>query len=369
MIKIWPLIQHRFKKTEQYHRAQSDPVYARIVLGPKNNTLKKGYIMSITVGIDISKEKFDVCIEKENGDLVQRTFKNEPSGFKKLSFLLKNKQVIACLEATGVYGENLCQFLHDMGVTVYLMNPSQIKYYAKSIMKRAKTDKVDSGIIMQYIKLHANKLKPWQPRSKEYNQLKSLHRCLTTFKEERIRIQGCMEACTSTDRDGQSVVHKVYKAHLKSIDNQIGKLEEKLLTIIEKSEELKNHYKNLQTIPGIASRTAIGLLSELPDLQNFTHVKELVAYAGLNPSIRQSGSSVQGSGRISKMGSKTLRNILYMPALSGKNSSKAYRPFTERLKEKGKKPKVIVVAVMHKILRIVFAVLKKGVPFDETALI
>ncbi|CAO5682988.1 MAG: IS110 family transposase ISWen2 [Holosporales bacterium] len=276
--------------------------------------------------------------------------------------------MVACLEATGVYGENLCQFLHDMGAKVYLMNPSQIKYYAKSIMKRAKTDQVDAQIIMQYIKLHADKLKPWQPRSKEYNQLKSIFRCLKTFKENRVRTQGYMEACSSTDRSGQSDALKAYKSLLKSIDLQIEELENKLLTIVEKCDELKTHYTNLQTIPGVGKLTAIGILGEVPDISLFSHVKQLVAYAGLNPSIKQSGSSVYGAGRISKMGSKDLRNVLYMPSLVGKNRCKAYKPLVDRLNEKKKKAKLIVIAVMHKILRIVFAILKKGVPFDEAAL-
>ena len=322
--------------------------------------------MIITVGIDISKDKFDVCIEKEGGSLDRRHFKNDQSGFKKFGYLLKNKNVIAGLESTGVYGENLCQFLYDSGVTVYLMNPSQIKYYAKSIMKRSKTDQVDAAVIMQYIKLHAKTLTPWQPRSTVYNQLKSIYRCLKTFKENRVRTQGYIEACTSTDRCGQSDALESYEVLLKSIDLQIQQLEKKLLNLIETCDELNLHYTHLQTIPGIGEQTAIGLLSEMPDVKNFQHVKQCVAYAGLNPSIKQSGTSVYGAGRISKTGSKELRNLLYMPALVGKNNCKAYKPFVDRLDEKGKKPKVIVVAVMHKILRIVFAVLKKGVPFDAT---
>ena len=105
-------------------------------------------------------------------------------------------------------------------------------------------------------------------------------------------------------------------------------------------------------------------MAELPDLNHFKHDKEVIAYAGLNPSIRESGSSVNGQGRISKTGSSTLRNVLYMPALVGKNKSEAYKAFVDKLHEKGKKPKVILVACMHKLLRIVYAILKKGVAFD-----
>ena len=74
------------------------------------------------------------------------------------------------------------------------------------------------------------------------------------------------------------------------------------------------------------------------------------------------------SVRLSKQGSKDLRNVLYMSALVGKNKCNVYQNFVKRLQEKGKKPKVIVVALMHKILRIVFAILKKGIPFNAATL-
>lgn len=320
--------------------------------------------MSITVGIDVSKIKIDVCIQKEDEAQQHLNFDNNQSGFKKLSLLLKNKEVTVCLEATGVYGENLCQFLYDMGVTVYQVNPTQIKYYAKSMMKRAKTDKVDAAIMLQFIKHHAIHLHPWKPRDEAYNKLKSLSRCRSDFKGEKQRIMGHIEACTSSDQAGRSDVLTFYKKHLKFISDQIQKIEQQLLEVIESCEALHKAYRNLQTIPGVGPITAIGLLAELPDIKNFNHVKTLVAYAGINPSIRQSGSSVQGQGRISKTGSPSLRNVLYMAALVGKNHCTIYKPLVDRLKEKGKRPKVIVIACMHKLLRIVYAILKKGVAFD-----
>lgn len=322
----------------------------------------------LTIGIDISKEKFDVCLENQDQQQNHKTFMNTQAGFKKLAALFEEHQVTACLEATGVYGENLCQFLHDQGVRVFLINPAQIKYYAKSMMKRSKTDKIDAAVIMQFIKLHNDRLTPWQPRSAQYNQLQSLYRCLKTFKLDRIRVQGCIEACSSTDRAGKSDALQFYEEHMKHLDHQIEKLQAQLEKIIETCAELKTHYQNLQTIPGVGRLSAVGILAEIPDIRGFDHVKQIVAYAGLNPLIKQSGSSVNGNGHISKQGSKDLRNVLYMSALVGKNACKVYRPFVDRLKEKGKKPKVIVVALMHKILRIVFTILRKGIPFHEATL-
>ena len=95
--------------------------------------------MRVTIGIDISKLKFDVCILKMDGTKSHATFENKKSGFVKLYNVLKDesdKQF--ALEATGIYGENLCQYLHMKKQSVFLLNPVQTSYYAKCMMKRTK---------------------------------------------------------------------------------------------------------------------------------------------------------------------------------------------------------------------------------------
>jgi transposase len=113
-------------------------------------------------------------------------------------------------------------------------------------------------------------------------------------------------------------------------------------------------------------RTAIGLIANLPDICKFKCAKQLTAFAGLNPSINESGSSVRGLRSISKTGSKNLRNVLFMPALVSKKCCKPMFNFAERIIKKGKKAKVALIAVMHKLIRIIFAVLKKGEKFNES---
>jgi transposase len=100
-------------------------------------------------------------------------------------------------------------------------------------------------------------------------------------------------------------------------------------------------------------------LGELPDLSTFDSAKQLSAYAGLNPSIRSSGSSVRGRGALSKVGSHFLRKILYLPAMAAIRHNRVLKGFADRLRAKGKKPMVVIAAVMRKLLHIIFGVLKK----------
>jgi transposase len=118
------------------------------------------------------------------------------------------------------------------------------------------------------------------------------------------------------------------------------------------------------TIPGIGEVNAWNLLAELPDLGTFKCAKQLAAYAGLNPSIRTSESSVKCRQSMSKVGHQLLRKVLFLPATSLMGRKTAMKSFIDRLRSRGKKGKEIVGAVMHKLLHIIFGVMKKQVVFQ-----
>lgn len=325
--------------------------------------------MSITIGIDVSKLKFDVCILKADGTRSNAEFDNKKSGFAKLYKCLKNESdKHFALEATGIYGENLCQYLYMKKQSVFLLNPVQTARYFQCMMRRTKTDKCDAINIAMFLKRHKDELTPWKPRSKTFNTIKNLHHCLEDLNCDPKRVLGRIEACTHTDQDGRAEALRYYKKQKRFYDNQKEDVLEQLRLLVEKDEEVKCQYNLLVTIPGVGEITAFGLIANLPDLTRFKCAKQLASFAGLNPAVRESGTSVRGRGSISKMGSKNLRNVLFMPALVCKRYCKPMFKFSEKLIGKGKKPKVAVVAVMHKMLRIIFAILKKGQVFNEDML-
>lgn len=321
---------------------------------------------SITIGVDISKKKFDAHLMYETGTEARKTFTNDSKGFQELKKLIPTEaEVVVAIEATGCYGQNLVRYLHSYSIKVFVLNPAQVKYYAKSMMLRTKTDKVDAKVICTFLKLHQAKLQGWHPKSEELEKVQGLYRCIQHLKEDRVRVEGRIESCTSTDSVSKEVALSFYEEQLKYLDEKIKKATATVLELVSSCEELSKQFKLLLSIPGVGDQTALSILAELPDIGQFTNAKQLAAYAGLNPAIRESGSSVKGKGSISKTGSKHLRKLLFLPAMTALKYNPIIKAFGDRLKAKGKNGKVIVVAAMRKLLHMIYGILKSGKPFDE----
>lgn len=147
------------------------------------------------------------------------------------------------------------------------------------------------------------------------------------------------------------------------IESQMNKLFSEIDNIFKSNDDLGKKCKNLETIPGIGKKTAITLLAEISDIDSFKSSRQLVAYAGLVPSQKFSGSSVKGKSRLSKMGSGHLRKTLFFPAIVARKCNLIIKEFCKRLEQKKKHSFVIIGAAMHKLLSIVFAVLKNNTEF------
>jgi transposase len=313
----------------------------------------------IVIGIDISKHKFDATYRSANQKWKDKVFDNSSVGFENLlKWLSENKieKAHIVMEATGRYGEDLANFLYISGHHLSIINPAQIKNYGRSLLRRTKTDTVDSHLIAEFAERHD--LPFWKPLSSSLQSLKDQVRCLEAFKKDATQTSNRLESAKDV------VVQKMLKDRQDHIQQQIEDLMVKIKTLVKDDPILTENVTLLKSIPGIGEISAINLLTELPDLSLFKCAKQLAAFAGLNPSIRRSGISVKGRETISKIGSKELRKIFFFPAMAVMRGS-SFKPFIERLRAKGKKGKVIVVAVMRKLLHGVFGVLKTQTVFKN----
>ena len=314
--------------------------------------------MSIGVlGIDIAKQKFDVALLLD-GKTKHKTCKNSADGFESLSLWLDkqgSQKVHACLEATGNYGEDLAIYLHEAGHTVSLVNPAHIKGFAQSELIRTKTDKIDAGIIARFCL--AMKPVPWSPPSPEIRSLRALVRRVDSLVDMR-----------SQEKNRISTAHEsvipLIKEHIVYLDQEIEKIRQQIAELIEQNPNLKQKKELLDSIPGIGKVTIPVILAELDNLEKFTHVREVVAFIGLAPKETLSGSSIKGKPRLCKIGHARLRKALYMPALVSIQCNPVMIAFYNRLKEKGKNGKVIVCAIMRKLVHIIFGILKSGKKYD-----
>ena len=258
------------------------------------------------------------------------------------------------METTGVYGRDLANFLVQKQLLVSVVNPAQIHAFGKTELNRAKTDKADARLIARYCRMH--RPAPWAPPAEEIATLQALVQRLEDLLGLQTMENSRLEAATGPARESVEVV-------LQFIEQQIEMVRLQIQIHIDQHPRLKSQKKLLSSIPGIADNTAATLLAFLSPVERFHSAKQVVAYAGLNPRIRQSGQWA-GKSPIAKTGNALLRKALYLPAVVAKRHNPVIAAFCDRLLARGKRPMQVVVAAMRRFLHLVFGVLKSGKPFD-----
>jgi len=313
------------------------------------------------VGIDIAKAKFDVTVLGLSDSHQHRTFPNDADGFKALSRWLEADLFVFkahfCMEATGRYGEALAHFLYDAYGTVSVVNPSCIKNYGRSKLRRTKTDKIDSGLIAQFCQKENPPL--WQPLPKDLRDLQQLTREL-----EHVKRLLADEKSRSKAGAHLGAVKDAIDSLMNFLEGQIIVLEQQIRELIASNKRLKRQKALLLTIPGIGETTAHALLGELPDISRFKSAKQVVAFAGLVPKESSSGT-LHGKTKLSKVGNSRIRKLLYMPVVSAKRYNPVIIALCSRIEASGKSKMVSIGAAMRKLLHIVFGVLKSGKSFNK----
>jgi transposase len=312
------------------------------------------------VGIDVSKATLDVVLLRPEQGPQAASYDNTLAGFQKLDKWLRKRKagrVHACLEATGLYGDEVAVFLYEAGHTVSVVNPARIKAYAESQLQRNKTDRLDAALIADFCR--TQQPTAWMPPDPAWRELRTLARHLLDLQDMRQQERNRLQAGPTSD-----IVRQTVCAHIAFLQQQIDELEQVIRTHIDQHPDIKHQRDLLDSIPGIGSLTAALLVAELADLSRFEHAGQVVAFAGLNPRQRRSGSSVRGQTRLSKTGNAIIRRILYFPALTARRYNPRLAPWCDGLAARGKTKMQIIGAAMRKLLVLAYGVLKSGQPFD-----
>jgi transposase len=313
------------------------------------------------LGIDIAKLKFNACLLNSSDKRKHKVFPNTATGFEQLAQWLSKQgveHVHACLEATGTYGEALSLFLHQAGHTVSVINPAAIKAFAQSRLSRTKTDRVDAELIARFCQAQEPPI--WTPLPQEVRELQALVRRLESLIEMRVAEENRLSSGIAVEVIRQSV-----EEHLAYLNEQIKRCEELIRDQINKHPGLKRQSELLDSIPGIAESTAAVLLAEMTDPKQYRSARQVAAYAGLVPRERQSGSSLRGRARLSKISNARLRKALYFPAITALRCSPFFKAWAEGLQERGKCKMTVICAVMRKLVHLAYGVLKSEEPFDS----
>lgn len=306
------------------------------------------------LGIDISKDVFDVY----DNNKTHYQFTNSISGFKKFVKLL-DTNTICVMEATGYYHSRLAYFLLESSIGVCVVNPLKIKRYIQMNLSKIKTDKSDAKMIQQYAEDCTPKL--WTGQSKTQQENLQLTRMLSVYSKQSTQLKNKIHGEEVLGYPSKAVVRSI-KRSLKNLEKEMELLEIELLDNVKK--EYQESLTLLKSIPGIGNKTALMLLVFTDGFERFQSAKELCSYAGLTPIIRQSGTSVKGRPRISKMGNPKLRNLLFMCSFNACKYNRACKALYDRIVAKGKSKKLALIAVCNKLLKQAFSIVKNGIPYN-----
>lgn len=309
------------------------------------------------VGIDVSKQSFDAAWEAGGQDQ-HRCFEYTVEGMEAL-LAQTAAEAHYVMEATGIYHTRLALKLYESGRRVTVVNPLVIKRFAQMQLSRVKSDKADAALIRQYGIQH--ELLPWSPASLEILELQQAHSWLDDLIQERTRLVNRQEAAAHQARTSPFVVQQM-AAQLRHLDKQIRDCERHLEVIVKKS--FAELYGRLLTVPALGPKTAIELIVVTDGFSRFEDVKALCAYIGVSPTTFRSGTSISGKGAIAKLGQGRMRQLLYLCSWTAKRCNPACKALYNRLEDAGKPPKVINIAIAHKLLRQAFAVATTNRPFS-----
>jgi len=306
------------------------------------------------LGIDISKQTFDVV--NKSGKHWQ--YQNTSKGFLKFKRTIKEDSVCV-MEATGIYHLPLAKYLYSKEIDLSVVNPMRIKRYSQMTLNRNKTDKSDAKMICSYAQNQQVAL--WSPTPELIEQGKDLVQIIEQHIEFRAGLKNKKSALKSK---------KACKSLIKIVVNQIENLSISIVKLQEKLVQMLKEYdsellQNITSIVGIGQNTAALLILASEGFDGFDNAKQLSSYFGLAPTEYTSGTSIKGKRKISKMGNPLVRKKLYMCSLQASRYNKTCVNLYQRLLAKGKPKKVALIAVVNKLLKIVFAIAKSGLPYHK----
>lgn len=303
----------------------------------------------IFVGIDVSQGTFDVLV-RPTGEYFQAG--NDPDGIGRLrQRLLQLRPELVVMEATGGYERELSIALVLAGLPVAVVNPRQVRDFAKAMNRFGKTDRVDAGIIAMF----GEKLNP-EARGVPEKEVRELD-ALVTRRQQLIDMRTAEKNRAGVAPASQKLR---IKDHIRYLDAQIDAIEEELEGAIQKSQVWQARNELLTSVPSIGAVTSSTLIARVPELGRLTG-KAIAALIGVAPFAVDSGK-YKGQRKIWG-GRADVRTALYMATISAIRCNPVIRAHYEQLKGRGKQSKVAIVACMRKLLIVLNAIVRTNQPW------
>lgn len=321
------------------------------------------------VGIDVAKATFMASLTMLDGDVCSTPpieFANDRKGFNQLvrwtrKEALKGHPVSFVMEPTGVYYEALAVHLTKIGFPVHVIPANRARDYARSEGYKTKTDKVDARIL-SLLGCEKRRLAVWTAPDEELSSIRSLCRFRSALVKQRTMLKNQLEALSNSVVGAEAAIKLCRKA-LADVEKNVAGAETEIARLTDNSQSYAETLGYAVSVPGVGPVSAAVILSETGCFANFSSSRQAVSFTGLDVVARQSGPC-DPRRRISKQGNPAIRGVLYVCAMSAIRHNEEIRNFYNRVKKSNPAGKVALVAVMRKLLTIVFAVCKNRKMYD-----
>jgi transposase len=333
-------------------------------------------ILKQAVGIDIDKDKFQVCFSViDNLQKVRvkstRKFPNKAWGFEEFDewvekFREKDAPLVYAMEATGVYYEQLAWHLHKQKAHVSILLPNKARKYAECLGQKSKNDRIDAKGLAQMAAEQS--LDAWAPLSEDFYRIRALTREIEGIQKIRTMLGNQMHALRHAMIESKSTMERL-EEHMELLHGQLGRVEAELEEAVRANAEIDSKIKKIAKVKGLGLKTVATVVAETNGFALIENQRQLVSYAGYDVVENQSGKRA-GKTRISKKGNSHIRRILHMPAFNVvRYHEPRFEAFYEKLVDSGKTKMQAYVAIQKKLLVLIYTLWKNGEEFHPNHLL
>ena len=308
----------------------------------------------VVAGIDVAKDKVDVCIRSLGA---RQVFPNTAQGHRKLVAWLRKHQVgKAVMEASGGYERVWAKVLREAGIEVRIVDPKRVRSFALSAGRLAKNDTIDAEMIAWFAETFSDA--PSQTYDAAREELQALVKARLDLIDSRIRLVG------QSEHAAPGLAQKTHARILKSLASEIAKLEAAIRAKIKSTPDFAERVESIESVPGFAETSAANLVAGMPELGEVSN-QIAAALIGVAPYDDDSGKR-RGERHI-KGGRRWVRNAIYMPCVGAATlNNPVLKAYYRRLIAKGKEPKVAIIACMRKLIIILNTMIARRQKWDPS---
>lgn len=322
------------------------------------------------LGIDVGKEKFHAALTIDGVNFYDQEVANEPAAISsyftdlKVKFGLDTKQLISCMEYTGIYSYPLLDYLTKKRIAVCVEPALRIKQ--SQGMQRGKNDKVDAIRIAKYLFKNHDELKFWEAKREVIQKLHALLSMRDRFVKAKNQLEvPVKESGQFIEKSIRQLVTAQSKGVVQAIAKGIKKVEAEISALIKNDFQLTAQVKIATSVTGVGVIIAAYMIVTTNEFQNINNHKQFACYSGIAPFPNQSGKSLRGRNQVSHLANKKIKTLLHLGARSAVQHSPEIKLYYQRKVSEGKAKLSVLNAVCNKLISRVFVCIKQQRMYEK----